>query len=625
MANINEPQDCFVDQPIFIAEIVLDQCENQFGQAPCTATGDPCYNTWATCKDPCNFIKDCNGKSFWFSSCEVPKQLQLYNVLPWVIESTITTIPTKALIGETFSTQGGGSFCVLDLPHTDQYFDPYWPRGAIPICPEDMPGTLMARWLRRVKIFEGRRINIYRGDCSMMDLCEFARETYVLEQPTGVSKDGRICFQYKDILSVTRNAVVPRGTPKLVSTTVGGPAQGLLPLGVDMDGVPTDSQPGADPYQSIGALALQGNYVRGDLDQDTCLMGIKHIQVDSEIVGVNPVSINAIPSGWNFNINERGACGSQIAPHKRGTQVKLCRTFPCGMHKAMVVCEILEETQVSDVFVLCCNDEPRQLINFDSFREYICCHPYDVLTEDVVICEPESAKKLLDELASEMLFLLYPKAGTIQMQSLKPPCDLGDVIEIEECMTVQNSFNIPDDIRGGASFTTVRYGVRDWSKSATSKDNFIAAQVYTLEDAFLKTCEKNGWLFNNPFEITSRWIGIRGEYQAQTAAERLLLFKSCPQPPAEFQVLKYVADCLEFGQYAILSQDEVQGTDGQSSADLWLINGIWPNELGTCYNISALRLPYTLDQFKQLTCDGECAFIFGSITDACDPDCVAVY
>ncbi|MFA6576081.1 MAG: hypothetical protein WCS84_11720, partial [Nocardioides sp.] len=36
-------------------DLELDGCSNAFGVAPCAATGEPCYRTWATCLDTTNY------------------------------------------------------------------------------------------------------------------------------------------------------------------------------------------------------------------------------------------------------------------------------------------------------------------------------------------------------------------------------------------------------------------------------------------------------------------------------------------------------------------------------------------------------------------------------------------
>ena len=42
--------DAFGRQPIEFVELEMDACSLTFGTGACPATGEPCYNTWATCK-----------------------------------------------------------------------------------------------------------------------------------------------------------------------------------------------------------------------------------------------------------------------------------------------------------------------------------------------------------------------------------------------------------------------------------------------------------------------------------------------------------------------------------------------------------------------------------------------
>lgn len=56
--------------PITLVSITLDACGNVFGQSPCSATGEPCYNTFYTCKDRQNYLKA--SKEYLFSTAAAP-------------------------------------------------------------------------------------------------------------------------------------------------------------------------------------------------------------------------------------------------------------------------------------------------------------------------------------------------------------------------------------------------------------------------------------------------------------------------------------------------------------------------------------------------------------------------
>lgn len=56
--------------PVTLVIITLDFCGRTFGVAPCTATGEPCYNTFHTCKDKNAYLK--TTRDYEFSSTDVP-------------------------------------------------------------------------------------------------------------------------------------------------------------------------------------------------------------------------------------------------------------------------------------------------------------------------------------------------------------------------------------------------------------------------------------------------------------------------------------------------------------------------------------------------------------------------
>lgn len=56
----------FIRDPIWLLKVTLDQCSNTFGEAPCTATGRPCYYSYPTCKDRDHYVK--GSRVLYFSN-----------------------------------------------------------------------------------------------------------------------------------------------------------------------------------------------------------------------------------------------------------------------------------------------------------------------------------------------------------------------------------------------------------------------------------------------------------------------------------------------------------------------------------------------------------------------------
>ncbi len=73
---------------IRVLVLELDYCSHEFGQAPCTASGECCYYTYATCKDPDNY--SAGKKEYRFSTAGGPP---VEGPLPYLL--SIKTVPTE--------------------------------------------------------------------------------------------------------------------------------------------------------------------------------------------------------------------------------------------------------------------------------------------------------------------------------------------------------------------------------------------------------------------------------------------------------------------------------------------------------------------------------------------------
>ncbi len=610
--------------PILIAEFILDECEHEFGVAPCTATGDPCYKDWNNCRDRCNFQKNCDGKSIWMSTCDIPKQLGIFNYLPWIVKSSIQWNPSTALLGETFSTRGGGSFCVRDLPHTDQGFDPYWPRdGFIPLCPEDMSGTLISRWVERVKYFEGRRINLYSGHCDMEDICDFNKQSFLLDNPRGPNADCEFCFEYKDIINATEGKQVPDQSDKKIAVFSGDPFPFPMTLGVDLDGVPDEDDPDAAPFSQIGLPLLVDNYHQGEPEQDACILNTKHICIDGEALPVRAYTNNAVPAGWNFFLEGRAACGSTLKAHERGAEITLAKTYPCGMHIGNVICDVLIASGIEETFTLCCEEDGPSVIDFDALKQWICENPHAQLTEDVLICEPEDLNDLLSSLSVDFGFLLLQKNNRVFIRSIRPECE-EDIVVINTCDIEKLTYSVDDDLQDRFSQIIIRHAVRDWTQ-AIEEGNHASTTKVLYTDVEEEQCDKKGWAYTKTKEIDTRWFGRRSEFLAQTAAERLLLLLNCPPKRAKFSILQSKAQCLCVGDKVKLQYRKAQNMEGEFSDKLWMVQSAAPIETGVCHEIVMQEMPFDESTYACFTCEGNCPSVIPEQTDDCNSDCLAVF
>lgn len=168
MTAYTDQRDAAGRQPFWILEVTLDQCDNEFGTSPCTASGADgarCFHSWATCQDRTNFVK---GTQTWrfLSSYVEPRDIPtiwgtwatLYPIL-----GKIDHIEQEVAIFGGYTRQALRKFKLADIAGNDEN----------PVVPELSPGKTTVNttragsfWRRFVAIhpnYVNRDVKLYQG------------------------------------------------------------------------------------------------------------------------------------------------------------------------------------------------------------------------------------------------------------------------------------------------------------------------------------------------------------------------------------------------------------------------------------------------------------------------------
>ena len=612
------------DQRVTIFKISLDYCDNAHGQGACSASGTQCFNTWNTCQRKCDY--SCSVKHYWFTSCLVPPHLAT-SYTPNII--SVDSNPTSLEIGKTFSTRGRIKVCLQDMPHNDQGFDPYWQdRSVIPIvCADDVQGTLFGRWIERVKYFENRLVEIYNGYCDQ-PLCDFVKETYFIDKVEPPDASGKVCFTLKDplVLAEDKNAQCPRAESKTVATQIIGNEYELpFTLGVDLDGVDDDPDDDeiARPYSQVNQYLFRNNYLLGDPKQDACFARLKHICIGKEVLRVRAEVNNATPQGWNVVLLDRGVCGSPISPHKSGAKVALAETFDKEHVTDVVLRMLLSCTDLSDVAIACCEDEPINLINYESFEQYRCDAPQSMVGE-VIICKSTGLTTLLNELSDQFMFFLFFNAetGKIEIKNLAPPaCNLV-VPKIENCQIAKGSFSRrqTDD-----RYNQITYFHNTINCAESLSDSNLGDVTVSISaDALAETCNRREYKTRKNKIIKSRWIDECNKYIARANGERWLMLRNCPAEQVTIDTTFDVGKCVEMGGFAQIEHDRLQDETGGPLQDYWMLKG--KHNVKDCTRLTFERTAFNNNMTACFDCDSECVSVVVE-PDPCGAydDCVGIW
>lgn len=185
--------------PVSLVVITADYCSLSFGVSPCAATGEPCFNTFPTCKDPANYAKTTKQYKFTSNVDSLPIPL----ARPYV--DSVKPLPTEIKTNLTVSSRITAT--MRDEPDTDVGIDPYVrQRAAFP----SVPGTYWKKWLVRNRNYKGRTIDFYEGYVGDAEAAYVRRGTGKLEN---IKLDGSsVKIESVDLLKDLSKIDVP---PKL--------------------------------------------------------------------------------------------------------------------------------------------------------------------------------------------------------------------------------------------------------------------------------------------------------------------------------------------------------------------------------------------------------------------------
>jgi len=183
--------------PVSLVKMTLDFCQETFSAAPCTATGEPCYNTWKTCKDKANYNK--GTKDYKFTSCRAPLPFQ-EGERPYVDRISCQATEIK----DSLTTKTRARIILYDEPDTDVGIDPYVDERS------SVQGTFWKKLLARNPNYRGRYVSVYEGFYGETE-GSFV-EKFVGKLDNVVIKGAQIELEIVDLLKALDDIEVP---PKL--------------------------------------------------------------------------------------------------------------------------------------------------------------------------------------------------------------------------------------------------------------------------------------------------------------------------------------------------------------------------------------------------------------------------
>jgi hypothetical protein len=223
LTTFAEKQQALIRTPVTLVCLTIDVCALTFGVAPCTASGEACYNTFPTCKDRVNY----NRSTVDYDYATTGTQPSFPGARPYV--KNVRMLPTE--ITDTLAVKGRVSVTMVDEPElTDVGLDPYVStRTTAP------KGSYWNKWLARNANYQARPAAILEGYEGL------PRSEYVDRwrgQIEGISvARGTLVFSFVDPLKALDNISIP---PELEIELVAPVSMGDTTMTVtgDVDSIP---------------------------------------------------------------------------------------------------------------------------------------------------------------------------------------------------------------------------------------------------------------------------------------------------------------------------------------------------------------------------------------------------
>ena len=186
-------------RPIRYIEIDTDRCNNTFGSSPCTATGEPCFQTWKGCKDKDNYV---DGDPLTIRLAEPTQEVEFQTyTIPIVksvgISSSRVNIGGESFIGGPLGLREEVDITILDAPHDDNLVDPYVHlRSYNPLDHGGFGGKLIAR-----NFLEGREVRIIDGFYGMPEE-DMRVSHYIINKVTPPGANDTFTLRLSDLLAL---------------------------------------------------------------------------------------------------------------------------------------------------------------------------------------------------------------------------------------------------------------------------------------------------------------------------------------------------------------------------------------------------------------------------------------
>ncbi len=528
--------------PCTIVEIDVDYCSRVFSVAPCTATGEPCYQGRKTCKDPNNF--SATTKTFKFVDTLVtdPALAPSFPTL-----RTVSHAPSKINPGNGNDSGGLGvrasvTVIIQDMADGDVGTDPYVRQRSYD---PKTRGTWWGKFKSRFPFYVGRLLRVKTGYLvdGMYDAANFTTKLFVIDSITGPSSSGVVQVVAKDILKLAddERAQAPEadiGTLLAALDTV-ATSFTLLPVGI-----------GDLQYEASGTFRVGSEMMTFTRVADVCTV-------------------------------VRGVNGTVAQEADVGASVQECLTYTDQKVQDIIYDLLVNYAHIDAAYI----DMAAWNLECDEWLR-----GYNVMS--TIITKPTGVNQLVGELCEQGPVIIWwdERAQMIQLQVIRPRV-ADDVIALDDTVNiVVDSVEVQTNPNDRLSEVWVHYGMYDFTKDNLS-DPTNYAKRYVLIDQDTESDDEFGDV--RVRKVFSRWIPSTADSLATVVGFRILnQFLDMPEE-IHFSLDAKDTEDIWTGTIATLQARILQDASGDNAPVKVQVTQAVEKDTGTLFSFVAIRSQFT--------------------------------
>ena len=455
-------------------ELALKKCQLTHGTAPCTATGEPCFNSRATCQDLPNISEADEIVRFAKPSTNIPTDISCIQNI-----AQISYEPAKLDLGNSIGIRSSLRVSFKDhrSPDTDASGDPYI--IARDYNPYEL-GTYWGKFRARHPFIRGQSIWLVQGTDNQR-LEDMSRRQFIVESASGPDANGNYNIVAKDILKAIQGDRAQ--APKL--------SQGYLQSAI------TNGQ---------GTLTLSP-------------AGVGSLYPASGFAAIGGKEIVSFTRTGDDMVIGRGTNGTQGVAHEADSRVQLCLVYTAERPSDIFYDLLTGYSQIDPSLI--------PLSDWTNESETQIGRVYSTL-----IAQPTPVEDLINELIEQTASTMWwdEESSLLRWSVLKNPSSSAFVYTDD--FIISGSFNVADQPQKRVSQVWFYYGQINPLLELGDKRNYESSLLSIDTDseiAYGSPAYRN---------IFSRWINADARDTAQVISNLVLQRYSTPPRKLGFKVMQ---------------------------------------------------------------------------------------